>query len=459
MKGVQDERIHQRNDIPSHGKTRYVLYWMQQSQRVRYNHTLEFAVNQANRLGLPIRVVFGLTESYPHANRRHYVFMLEGLKEVSSALRERGISFGIHKGSPDRVALEAARHAALLVCDKGYLRHQRQWRRNVAGQAPCSVVEVDCDVVVPVTSVSNKAEYAARTIRPRIHRLLPRFLTPLRAIPVKIRDIDLDPAPDIPALLKTLDVDTSVQAVSGFFRGGYAAASNRLQHFLRFNLPSYHQVRRQLHLDDTTMLSPWLHFGQISALEIALAVGKADAPPEAREAFLEQLIVRRELAVNHAIHQSDYDRYAGLPEWARASLEAHTADPRNPSYPPRILVTAQTHDPYWNAAMMEMKVTGYMHNYMRMYWGKKILQWSTSPQAAFKTLLRLNDTYFIDGRDPNSYAGVGWIFGLHDRPWKERAIYGKVRYMARSGLERKFDMQGYIDKVSARIATGKGAEP
>jgi deoxyribodipyrimidine photo-lyase len=203
------------------------------------------------------------------------------------------------------------------------------------------------------------------------------------------------------------------------------------------------------------MLSPYLHFGHISALDIALAVSGADTPEPAREAFLEELIVRRELAVNHVVHCRDYDRYAGLPNWAKTSLKRHAQDTRRPTYTRKALESARTHDPYWNAAMEEMKATGYMHNYMRMYWGKKVLQWMTSPQTAFRTLLRLNNTYFIDGRDPNAYTGVGWIFGLHDRPWKERPIYGKVRYMARSGLERKFDMQGYVDKVHQRISALK----
>jgi deoxyribodipyrimidine photo-lyase len=200
------------------------------------------------------------------------------------------------------------------------------------------------------------------------------------------------------------------------------------------------------------MMSPYLHFGQISPLEIALKVQKSDAPHEAKEDYLEELIVRRELAINYVTYSRHYDTYAGLPQWARSTLKAHTADPRDPVYSLKQLESAQTHDAYWNAAMNEMKWTGYMHNYMRMYWGKKILQWRPRPQDAFKTILELNNKYFIDGRDANSYAGVGWIFGLHDQAWKERPVFGKVRYMARSGLDRKFDMQGYLEKIALRIA-------
>jgi deoxyribodipyrimidine photo-lyase len=170
-----------------------------------------------------------------------------------------------------------------------------------------------------------------------------------------------------------------------------------------------------------------------------------------RAAYLEQLIVRRELAFNFVYYTDDYDQFTCLPEWARKTLDHHAGDKRNPVYSRKALETAQTHDPYWNAAMMEMKHTGYMHNYMRMYWGKKILEWTRDPEQAFKTALAINNEYFLDGRDPNSYAGVAWIFGKHDRPWPERPIFGKVRYMAASGLERKCDIQAYVGKVHHRI--------
>lgn len=425
---------------------------MQQSQRAAGNHALEYAVGRANALNLPVLVVFGLTPDYPEANWRHYAFMLEGLEDACKRLKQRGIGMRIDLGSPDQAALNAAGHAALLVCDRGYLRHQRQWRRNVVRSSPCPVVEVDSDVVIPVAAASGKAEYAARTLRPKIQRLLPRFLVPLRAVTLKTKDPDLAPPIDFKQIASSLSVDRSIGPVSSFLAGGYSRARRRLAFFVHQLLPDYDQGRNQLHRDASSMLSPYLHFGHISALDIALAVSGADAPEPARETFLEELIVRRELAVNHVVHCRDYDRYAGLPNWAKTSLKQHAQDTRSPAYTRKALESACTHDPYWNAAMEEMKATGYMHNYMRMYWGKKVLQWMASPQTAFKTLLHLNNTYFIDGRDPNSYTGVGWIFGLHDRPWKERPVYGKIRYMARSGLERKFDMQGYVDKVHQRIS-------
>ena len=168
---------------------------------------------------------------------------------------------------------------------------------------------------------------------------------------------------------------------------------------------------------------------------------------EAKDAYLEQLIVRRELAMNFAHYAENYDSYKCIPQWAQKTLKEHRSDRREFIYTRKQLENAETHDEYWNAAMREMKVTGFMHNYMRMYWGKKILEWSKTPQYAFKTTLAINNKYFLDGRDPNSYTGVAWVYGVHDRAWSERPIFGKIRYMTASGLERKCDIQGYVKKI------------
>ena len=181
---------------------------------------------------------------------------------------------------------------------------------------------------------------------------------------------------------------------------------------------------------------------------MALQVRDAAAPQPDKDAFLEELLVRRELAANFTHYSpDDYDRYEGLPHWARATLGQHTGDPRPSLYDRQRLSDADTHDPYWNAAMIEMRETGYLHNHLRMYWGKKVLEWQESPEVAYATLLWLNDRYFLDGRDPSSYANVGWIFGLHDRPWGRRPVFGSVRYMSAGGLERKTDMRAYLRKA------------
>lgn len=451
---IHPARIQQLNDTPA-GKEDYVLYWMQQSQRAVWNHALEYAIDRANRLNLPLVAGFGLTDAYPEANLRHYTFMLEGLAETAAVLADRGIQLVIRKGSPPDVALDLGRRAALMVCDMGYLRHQRQWRVQVARNADCPVIQVETDGVVPVATASPKAEYAARTIRPRLHRVLADFLMPLSARSVKKSSLHL-PFPgldsaDPKTLLETLSLDRTVPPVSRFFPGGTSHAQNRFQAFLENSLKNYETNGNQPQTDDISHMSPYLHFGQISPLYLALAVMNVDRSlADARDAFMEQLIIRRELAINFVQNTPNYDSFDCIPGWAKKTLADHESDPRQFIYTADELAQAKTHDPYWNAAMMEMTCTGFMHNYMRMYWGKKILEWSPTPQQAYATTLALNNRYFLDGRDPNSYTGVAWLFGVHDRAWADRPIFGKIRYMAASGLERKCDIHAYVAKTKQR---------
>jgi deoxyribodipyrimidine photo-lyase len=424
---------------------------MQASQREEVNHALEFAVREANRLKLPVLAVFGLTDEYPEANERHYAFMLEGLRETQQALRKRGVELVIREAEPDDAALELAPDAALVVTDRGYTSFQRRWRRRVAARVACRVVQVETDVVVPVGVASGKAEYAARTLRPKIHRHLSEYLVPLE--PTRLRrdslgmglgSLDIE---DTAAVLGQLRLDRSVQRVRTFL-GGTSRAKVLLREFLDTKLDHYASRRNEPSKDIQSHQSPYLHFGQISPLYVALeAMAAAGDARDPIDAYLEELVVRRELAVNFVQHCSRYRSYRCLPGWARATLRAHQKDRRPFVYALAQLERAQTHDPYWNAAMREMLVTGKMHNYMRMYWGKKIIEWTRRPQTAFRWALYLNNKYFLDGRDPNSWAGVAWCFGLHDRPWGERPVFGTVRYMNAAGLERKFDMEEYIRKV------------
>jgi deoxyribodipyrimidine photo-lyase len=452
---IQPERVRKLNDRDARDGE-YVLYWMQQSQRGRFNHALEYTVRCANSLRLPVVVGFGLTDDYPEANARHYAFMLQGLQEVARDLAARGIAFVLRRGSPEEVAIRLSRKAALVVCDRGYLRHQRIWRRRVARALRRAVVQVESDVVVPVEVASDKEEIGARTLRPRIHRVWDRYIKGLRAGKVgrnaralRLRsDLNLF---DAEAALRRLNVDESVPPVTRFL-GGYSEASRRLNSFLRNRLEGYSDRRSEPADWHSSMLSPYLHFGQISPVEIALAVRRCRrGSAEDRAALLEELVVRRELAVNFVRYNPAYDSYRCLPKWAAKTLEEHRQDERPALYKRRLLESAETHDPYWNSAMREMVRTGFMQNYMRMYWGKKILEWRRTPTAAFRTALYFNNKYSLDGRDPNSYAGVAWCFGLHDRAWGERPIFGKVRYMNDRGLERKFDMQRYVEEVENLI--------
>ncbi len=379
---------------------------------------------------------------------------------------ERGIGFLLRIGDPVVVVTAVARAADLLICDRGYLRLQRDWRDRVARECPCRVVQIEDNLVIPVETASPKREYAARTIRPKITSRLPQFAG-VNGLPVAAVRYPGSSASGLPAgldardtdaLCAQLKVDRSVAPVSRFHRGGPREALRRLNDFVRDGLPGYATNRNEPYLDAGSHLSPYLHFGNLSPARILAAVNGSTAATEQRgsadesaAAYVEEIIVRRELAANYVYYAPDYDRYDALPGWARSTLARHRTDLRPALYTAEELAPAQTHDPYWNAAMIEMRETGFMHNYMRMYWGKKVLEWSRSPEEAFDTLLTLNDRYFLDGRDPASYANVGWIFGLHDRPWKERPVFGTVRYMAASGLERKFDMAAYLRRVEARV--------
>lgn len=431
-----------------------VVYWMQSSQRAIGNHALEHAIEHANQLGKPLVVFFGLTDRFPEANERHYGFMLEGLREVQSTLKDRGIRLLVRKIPPGQGVLELCPFAALIVVDRGYLRLERQWRDQVAAQADCQVVQVETNVIVPVELVSPKEEYSAATLRTKINKLLADFTHPVDSVPYAGAGLPVSlpfesfPLHDMEAALAQLDIDRSVGRVARF-AGGTSQANSHLMAFIEHKLSHYVEAKSDPAEDYTSDLSPYLHFGQLSPLDIYLKVQPLGG--EDVDSFLEELVVRRELSMNYVYYQPEYDSYAGLPNWARGTLEKHLADLRPYVYPLEQLEQSETHDPYWNAAQTEMRVTGKMHGYMRMYWGKKILEWSQTPQEAFQQALYLNNKYNLDGRDPNAFAGVAWCFGKHDRPWGERAVFGNVRYMNAKGLERKFDMARYVGKIKALV--------
>ena len=451
---IQVERVQNLNeaDVREGG---YVLYWMQSSQRAEQNHALEYAVQRANDLDQRLLVVFGLTDDYPEANLRHYTFMLEGLKDAQEAIEKRGIEMVVREGSPEEVALEAGKDASLIVTDRGYMRPQKKWREKVAREADCLVTQVESDVVVPVELASGKQEHAARTLRPKIQEYLEDFLVALRPTRVEKRSTNLQEdgldLSDVEKVLDGMDLDRSVGALSHLYKGGNSEAKKIFRRFLKQGLGDYDANRNQPQTDYVSHMSKYLHFGHVSPIWLALQAREASAKQNNIESFVEELVVRRELSMNFVFYNNDYDSYSNLPGWARKTLEEHKGDEREYTYTRKQLENAGTHDEYWNAAMKEMVHTGYMHNYMRMYWGKKILEWSNTPEHAYKTTLYLNNKYFLDGRDPNSFANVAWVFGQHDRGWTEREVYGKVRYMSSGGLERKTKPDQYVEKVEERI--------
>ena len=450
---VEPERIQPLNDAPCRDDGRYVLYWMQQSQRAAHNPALEYAIRRANEHDVPTVVVFGLMDDYPEATERHYAFMLEGLAETASRLEERGVGFVMRHGHPRDVALELYAEAVEVVCDRAYLRHLIEWREDVASEAGRTVTQVEGDVVVPVDLASGKAEHSARTIRPRVNRHRERFLRGLSETRVARSASSLELRGDF----DPRDVDGNLAAVSCIrevprsrrFTGGTDAARANLTSFIRSNLQGYDDGRNEPADDATSHLSPYLQYGQISPVEIANKIRSAKSGSEEDvESFLEEMIVRRELSHNYCAHHPEYDQFSALPNWAQTTLREHAGDERSPTYTRRQLEAAKTDDRYWNAAQLEMVATGYMHNYMRMYWGKKILEWSKTPKQAFETTLYLNNRYLLDGLNANSYGNVAWIFGQHDRAWTERPVFGKVRYMNANGLKRKFDIERYVDRIN-----------
>jgi deoxyribodipyrimidine photo-lyase len=450
---IQRERLKSLNARdPAPGD--YVLYWMQASQRAGSNHALEYAVRQANERRQPCVVFFGLTDRFPEANARHFAFLLEGLSETRRDLEAKGIRMVVRAVSPEKGVVELARRASLVVVDRGYLGIQKAWRAAAAVALDCPLIQVESDAVVPVEEASPKEAWTAATFRPRIKAALDAYLVPLRERrPVKdslgldFESLNLD---DAESILNRLDIDRSVPR-SSFFRGGTKEARRRLRLFIRDKLDEFPDLRSNPGCDYLSHLSPYLHFGQISPLAVALAVKATGSP--GRESFLEELIVRRELSLNFVHYNQRYDVLDGaVPAWARKSLEKHASDERPSLYGREDLEAGRTGDPYWNAAQREMTLTGKMHGYMRMYWGKKILEWSPTPQEAFATALYLNDKYELDGRDPNGFAGVAWCFGKHDRPWQERRVFGLVRTMTAEGLRRKFDIDRYVRKIEALAA-------
>jgi deoxyribodipyrimidine photo-lyase len=428
-----------------------VVYWMQRAQRALDNPALEVAVQAANALGKPCVVFFAPVPFYPHANLRHYHFLNQGISAIATGLQKRGIGFVLRR-FPDHQLLKFCDEVrpALVVCDENPMREPEHWRVTVAEQLRVPFWTVDADVIVP-SKLLMKEQYGAYTARPVIRRLLPEFLQPVGNTRAKVAWIPPRRLKSLPTdvdITEGWKLDRSVQPVSGIV-GGTDQALKRLKSFIRIELANYPVDRNKPERDGTSRLSAYLHFGHIGPHTVALAVQKANAPRAAKEAYLEQMIVRRELAINFVRFNPDYDNFESGTPWAHKSLAEHATDPRK-IYSERQLEDAQTHDPLWNAAQMQMVKTGFMHNYMRMYWAKKILEWSKTPARAFQMAVYLNDKYELDGRDPNGYAGIAWaIVGKHDRPWFERPIFGKIRYMSFNSTSKKFDSKGYIRQIEA----------
>ncbi|MDX9801593.1 MAG: deoxyribodipyrimidine photo-lyase [Spirochaetia bacterium] len=471
-----NHRINPRKEAPLPADAKCVVYWMQRSQRAFSNQALDAAVNCANSLSLPLAVVFNLVKNYPGSTERHYRFMLNGLLETGESLEKSGAAFFVLES--DNEAHEAVIRftlsvkGALLVSDENPLKIPELWRRKTAEEIPLTFLTVDSDVVVP-SCLFEKEEYAARTLRRKIKPLIELYLendvntklvkkwNTAENTPEASRGKYWYKFPEWKEHIEKQGRLKSAESGDAGFKGGRKEGLIRLYDFMENRLSNYALTRNKPEIDGTSRLSPYLHFGQISPAETAIAafsaggrnkLGRAEAEGEgeSRDAFIEELIVRRELAVNYVLRNNNYDSFDGFHEWAKKSLMKHLSDKREYIYSVNQFEYGQTHDLIWNAAQYEMRETGFMHGYMRMYWAKKILQWSPSPREAFDTAIYLNDKYQLDGRDPNSYTGIAWsIGGKHDRPWgPERPVFGLIRFMNANGMKRKFDTAAYISIFS-----------
>lgn len=457
MKNIEAIRADPRLTVRRSGEPdpdgKCVVYWMQRAQRSVGNPALTAAIDTGNCLGKPVVVFFQLVPHAHHANHRHYQFLVEGLGDIAAGLRKRRVGFVVRR-YPDHGLLRfcAEVRPCLVVADENPLAHAERLKSRITDKITVPFWSVDADVVVPSRLLARE-HYAARTIRPKIQALLPQFMQLVENPAARCLWRTTSDVPSLvpaPSLLNGLPMDRAV-GPSAYFHGGFQAAQRGLESFLRSRLHGYATQRNQPDLDGTSQLSPYLHFGHIGVQAVAMAVKNANAPEVDRAAFLEELIVRRELAVNFVRFNRNYENFDACEPWADVTHRKHIRDPRQYLYCEKQLEGAETHDPLWNAAQKQMVLTGWMHGYLRMYWAKKILEWTESPQAAYEIAVRLNDRYELDGRDPNGYAGIAWaIVGKHDRAWgPERPVYGKIRYMSFASTSRKFNSKAYIARVAA----------
>lgn len=452
-----------------------VLWWPSRDLRVEDNWALLKALSVAKDRGVPVLAVYNFEPGFSGGELRQHDFKVKSLRLLARDLEKIGIPLFLEIGDRShRAVAERANSvdAAAIVTDFSPLRRPRRWVDEVSRAARCAVLEVDAHNIVPPWIASDRKEPYARTLRPKIAALLPEFLVPFPKAKALASSYSGEvPAIDWDSVLRDARLDQTVLPV-GWAEPGSAAGRHRLSTFIRYRLGGYAENRNNPNIDSQSGLSPYLHYGLVAPARVALNVlasagrspvdaldpkRNAAAAGDGPAAFLEELIVRRELAENFCFYEPKYDSVEGFPEWAQKTLIRHRSDERDYTYSRSTLENALTHDRLWNAAQTELRKTGHMRGYVRMYWAKKILEWSDTPAHALATTIYLNDRYELDGRDPNGYAGIAWsIGGVHDRPWYEHKIFGLVRYMAESGAKKKFDVDAYAERwLGPKPAKGK----
>lgn len=473
---MQEDRVFKINN-KEQKDNKTVLYWMNRDMRNEDNFTLLYAQEIALKKGMQLFVVYNLVYSFLDGGYRQWIFKIEALKKIEKEFEKLNIPFFIildeqgKTSSQKIVDFIEKNKISVLVTDFSPLKIHLKWQKEIAQKIEIPFFEVDTHNIIPARKASDKQEFAAYTFRPKVKKLLTKYLTEIPQIKkhkYNKKENTKNNWKEIEKITKTNKEEINI----GWIKSGTDEAKKVLKIFLKEKLDDYGIERNDPEAEKVSNLSPYLHYGMISAQRIALEVLKytklkkedifqtnenkakikenikPDLADNAR-AYLEELIVRKELSDNFCLYNKDYDNTKGFPLWAQKSHTTHSKDKREYVYTLKEFEQAKTHDDLWNACQKEMVKNGKMHGYMRMYWAKKILEWTKNPEDAMKIAIYLNDKYELDGRDPNGYAGIAWsIGGVHDRAWFPRPIFGNIRYMARSGCEKKFDVKQYIQKFN-----------
>ena len=486
MKNFNSSRVFSNNDKPVNPDGAYVLYWMSINRRLNYNFALEYAVAWANKLDKPLLIYEGLSCDIPWASDRFHKFLIEGMVESVEFCEKNGFNnFSFVESQPDQgtgLVDELANNACLVIADEYPVYIIKPYNRMMSRRVNIPWYTVDSNGLIPMKT-SDKAPYSAFIFRRNMQKLfLESYQNPPQKDPlnnlknrssITLSDEFLNRYPklsastDIPELVASLQINHEVKALE--ISGTRQAGLSQLEDFTQNRLLKYAENRNNVENGAASGLSPWLHYGKISAYECVLAALEkqpADWSPDkitfqqgkrdgffgghpAIDAFLDELITWRETGFHYCHQVHNFDKYESLPDWAINTLDKHSSDPREFVYSFEDFEMARTHDPIWNAAQRQLVREGIIHNYLRMLWGKKVLEWTEHPRIALKFLIELNNKYAIDGRDPNSYSGIFWIFGRFDRPWgPERPIYGNIRYMTSDNTAKKINLKPYLQKYS-----------
>jgi deoxyribodipyrimidine photo-lyase len=490
MKNFNSQRVFKRNSCQPNSDQEYVLYWMQINRRLQYNFALDYAIAWANKLDKPLLIFEAFSCDYPWANARTHTFMMQGMKEHLDYAKQKNLNYVSfveeESGQYERLLKKLASRACLLITDEYPVFIMKERNDKYSDQMDIPYISIDSNGLIPL-GITDKDPYSAYFFRKIMQKhFVEAFTNPPNQYPVrqlknsrkiKLPDSIFDGLPDAETVLNNIsgfidDLDINHQVKPIDWQGSRKAALGMMGQFINSGLLEYDKKRNDPDENSTSHLSPWLHFGKISEYEVVKTVldhqpngwdldkitynngsagGFFNGNPNI-DSFLDEIITWREVGFHFAHHRDDYDEYESLPGWALNTLNDHRNDPREWEYTYGEFEQAQTHDELWNAAQTQLREEGIIHNYLRMLWGKKVIEWTPDPETALKYLIDLNNTWAIDGRDPNSYSGIFWCFGRFDRAWQERPIFGKIRYMTSESARKKVKLKQYLNKFGRQTS-------